>query len=384
MYKKIHWLVCAISLCSFTTTGKDTKLAVLENEIDAMANELIKANGPGCSVGIIKNNQFLFKKSYGLANIEHQVPLSSTSVFRMASVSKQFTGFAVLLLADQGKINLDDDIREHLPDLSDYGVSVTINSMLGHVSGMGDYDDMLKLLPKPLLSASGVTFRLGDQDYLSNEEFYDVIKSLPLAHQPNSKQKYSNFAYYLLSELVARVSGLSMRAFSTKYIFEPLGMHNTFFADDMREIIPNRAEGYQTFKTGGLKRYETNIFVVGDGGLFTSLEDMLLWDNHFYTSILGENPKKMMHQFNTPNSEYSYENDGVTFYANGQYIEPNYTLHSGDWLGTSTSYIRRPKEKTAFLSLCNSSSLNADNFTHEIPKILTKLKLWDVTNPEVY
>ncbi len=384
MYKKIHWLVCAISLCSFTTTGKDTKLAVLENEIDAMANELIKANGPGCSVGIIKNNQFLFKKSYGLANIEHQVPLSSTSVFRMASVSKQFTGFAVLLLADQGKINLDDDIREHLPDLNDYGVSVTINSMLGHVSGMGDYDDMLKLLPKPLLSASGVTFRLGDQDYLSNEEFYDVIKSLPLAHQPNSKQKYSNFAYYLLSELVARVSGLSMRAFSTKYIFEPLGMHNTFFADDMREIIPNRAEGYQTFKTGGLKRYETNIFVVGDGGLFTTLEDMLLWDNHFYTSILGENPKKMMHQFNTPNSEYSYENDGVTFYANGQYIEPNYTLHSGDWLGTSTSYIRRPKEKIAFLSMCNSSSLNADNFTHEIPKILTKLKLWDVTNPEVY
>jgi CubicO group peptidase (beta-lactamase class C family) len=302
----------------------------------------------------------------------------------MASVSKQFTGFAVLLLAEKGEINLDDDIRKHLTELKDYGVKVTINSMLGHVSGMADYDTLKSLLPKPLLSTAGGPFRFGDEDYLTKEEYYDVIKSLPLEHQPDTQQAYSNFAYFLLSELVANVSGMSMREYTTKYIFEPLGMHSTFFADDMREIVPNRAEGYRTFKDNGLKRYETNIFVVGDGGLYTTLEDMLIWDNHFYTPKLGDAPNKIMTQFNTPNSQHSYESNGITFYANGQYIEPNYTLHNGGWMGTSTSYIRRPKEQVAFVGMCNSSSLDANVFTYEIPKILTKLKIWDVTDPAIF
>ncbi|GLX76708.1 serine hydrolase [Thalassotalea insulae] len=384
MYKSIQGIAGVILLFSFAVMGSETQLTLLEKEIDRIAAESIPAYGPGCSVGIIKNQQFLFKKSYGLANIEHQVPLSSISVFRMASVSKQFTGFAVLLLAEKREINLDDDIRKHLTDLKDYGVKVTINSMLGHVSGMADYDTLKSLLPKPLLSAAGGPFRLGDEDYLTKEEYYDVIKSLPLEHQPDTQQAYSNFAYFLLAELVAKVSGMSMREYTTKYIFEPLGMHNTFFADDMREIVPNRAEGYRTFKDNGLKRYETNIFVVGDGGLYTTLEDMLIWDNHFYTPKLGDAPNKLMAQFNTPNSQHSYENNGITFYANGQYIEPNYTLHNGGWMGTSTSYIRRPKEQVAFVSMCNSSSLDANVFTYEIPKILTKLKIWDVTDPAIF
>ncbi|OKY25789.1 hypothetical protein [Thalassotalea sp. PP2-459] len=111
---------------------------------------------------------------------------------------------------------------------------------------------------------------------------------------------------------------------------------------------------------------------------------MLIWDNHFYTPKLGDAPNKLMAQFNTPNSQHSFENNGITFYANGQYIEPNYTLHNGGWMGTSTSYIRRPKEQVAFVGMCNSSSLDANVFTYEIPKILTKLKIWDVTDPAIF
>ena len=221
-------------------------------------------------------------------------------------------------------------------------------------------------------------------NHLTKEEYYDIIKSLPLEHQPNTQQAYSNFAYFLLSELVARVSGMSMREFTTKYMFEPLGMKSTFFADDMREIVPNRAEGYRIFKEGGLKRYETNIFVVGDGGLYTTLEDMLIWDNHFYAPKLGKEPKRLMVQFNTPNIQHTAENNGISFYANGQYIEPKYTFHNGGWMGTSTSYIRRPNEKTAFVAMCNSSSLDANIFTYEAPKILTKLKIWGVTDPDIF
>ena len=384
MFSKNIALATVLWAAIGSVNADDSALVLLEKEVDKIAQANIEEGGPGCTFGVVRDNKFMFQKSYGLANIEHQAPISSKSVFRMASVSKQFTGFAVLLLAEQGKIDLNDDIREHLPDLKDYGVKVTINSMLGHFSGMGDYDTLQTLLPTPLLSSAGGTFRLGDEDYLTNEEYYDVIKSLPLEHQPDTKQGYSNFAYFLLAELVARVTGTSLREFSTKYMFEPLGMHSTFFADDMREIVPNRAAGYRTFAEGGLKGYETNIFVVGDGGLYTTLEDMLIWDNHFYAPKLGKEPEKLMAQFNTPNSQHTYDNNGISFYANGQYIEPNYTFHNGGWMGTNTSYIRRPEEKTSFIGMCNSSSIDADIFTYEVPKILTKLKIWDVTDPAIF
>ena len=377
--------LCAVLLAlSSLSVAKQSQLEALEAELDNIAQANISISGPGCTFGVIRDKKFLIKKSYGMASVEHQAPLSSNSVFSMASVSKQFTGFAVLLLADQGKIDLNDDIRRHLPDLADYGAKVTISSMLGHFSGMADYDTLKKLLLKPLLSSAGGPFRLGDEDYLTNEEYYDVIRSLPLEYQPDTKQAYSNFAYYLLSELVASVSGMSMREFTTKYMFEPLGMKSTFFADDMREIVPNRAEGYRTFEEGGLKRYETNIFVLGDGGLYTTLEDMLIWDNHFYAPILGKDPKILMLKFNTPNSQHTAENNGISFYANGQYMEPKYTFHNGGWMGTSTSYIRRPEEQTSFVGMCNSSSIYANIFTYEVPKILTQLKMWGVTDPELF
>ncbi|WP_440053314.1 serine hydrolase domain-containing protein [Pseudoalteromonas sp. T1lg65] len=380
----IKWIsITALLLFPHASPAKKPALAALEAELDKIALKKIPVAGPGCTVGVIRDRQLLIQKSYGLANIEHQVPLNSKSVFRMASVSKQFTGFAVLLLADQGKLNLDDDIRQYLPDLHDYGVKVTINAMLGHTSGMADFDTLQQLLPKPLLSSAGGKFRLGDEDYLTNEEFYNVIKSLPLAHRPNTKQAYSNFAYFLLAELVTRVSGKSMREFTTQFMFKPLGMQSTFFADDMREIVPNRAYGYRTFEDG-LKHYETNIFVVGDGGLYTTLEDMLIWDNHFYAPKLGKDPQKLMEQFNTPNSQFTAENNGISYYANGQYIEPDYTFHNGGWMGTSTSYIRRPAEQTSFVGMCNSSSIDPDIFTYELPKILSKLKIWDVTDPAIF
>ena len=151
-----------------------------EKRVDNIFQDKFPADSPGCSVGVFKDQSILFEKSYGLANLEHNVPLSAKSVHRLASVSKQFTAFSVLLLADEGKIDLEDDIRIYLPDLHDYGTKVSINSMLGHFSGMADYRDFEKLLPKPLLSSAGGPFRLGNQDYLTNNEYYDVIKTLPL------------------------------------------------------------------------------------------------------------------------------------------------------------------------------------------------------------
>jgi CubicO group peptidase (beta-lactamase class C family) len=123
---------------------------------------------------------------------------------------------------------------------------------------------------------------------------------------------------------------------------------------------------------------------VGGCGLYTTLEDMLIWDNHLYAPTLDKEPKKLMAQFNTPNSQYTDENNGIFFYANGQYTEPNYTLHNGGWLGFNTSYIRRPDEQTAFVGMCNSSLIDANIFTYEVLKTLTKLKIWGVSAPAIF
>ena len=205
--------------------------------MDAIAEKSISPDEPGCSIGIIQNKEFIFKKSYGLANIEHQIPLSSQSVFRMASVSKQFTAFAVLLLADDGAIALTDDIRQHLPELKEYGKKISINSILGHFSGLGDFEDLLNKLRDSSLSG----FFIGSEQFVSNAEYYSVIKDFPLVHEPDTTMEYSNHGYIILAKLVEQISGLTIREFTNKRIFAPLGMNHTFFSDSAEEIIPNRA-----------------------------------------------------------------------------------------------------------------------------------------------
>ena len=185
-------LITTLLLTSISLQASEISESVkqtIENKIDAMVAEQITDDTPGCSIGLMNKQELIFTKSYGLANLEQNTKLTSQSIHRIASVSKQFTAFAVLLLADEGKISLDDDIRTHLPDLYDYKTKVTINAMLGHASGMGDYRDLDKLLPTPLKSVAGGKFRLGDEDYLTINEYYDVIKSLPLVQptKPSTK-----------------------------------------------------------------------------------------------------------------------------------------------------------------------------------------------------
>ncbi|EAQ98146.1 serine hydrolase domain-containing protein [Congregibacter litoralis] len=336
-------------------------------DIDAIFSG-IPDDGPGCSVGVAQDGEWLLKTGYGLANMELAVPLDGSHVHRMASVSKQFTAMAVLLLADEGKIDLDADVRDYLPRLKPYGARVTINAMLGHVSGMGDYDLVAGSYEGPkadnaidLRSAAGGEFRLGNEDYLTIEEFYAVVEQLPLAQSPEQGFLYSNIAYVILAMLVEDVSGESLRDYAERRIFAPLGMHNSFFSDDPVEIVYQRADGYKKNDEGLYVNDMTNLFWVGDGGLHTNLDDMLIWDSHFYAPKLGRDPAKLMALMNTPNSEH--RSDGRR-YANGQNIrgsgKDRIFEHSGGWLGTSTYYARLPGRHLALAMMCNDASLDTD------------------------
>ncbi|MCJ8321889.1 MAG: beta-lactamase family protein [Colwellia sp.] len=344
------------------------------DSIDKIFSSIEQQNSPGCNVGLIKEGSFIHKTGYGLANLELNVPLDGMQVHRMASVSKQFTAMAVLLLAEEGVIDLDANISTYLKELNDYGEIVTVRSMLGHYSGMGDYDLIAGSYEGKkakggidLKSVAGNDFRLGNEDYLTIKEFYDVVKTVPLALKPEQKLQYSNLAYFLLSMLVEEVSGKSLRDYADEKIFKPLDMTNTFFSDNPVEIVKNRATGYKKNKEGNYITDMTNLFWVGDGGLHTNLDDLLKWDQNFYTPKVGKEPIKLMELMNKQNSSYEISSK---VYANGQFVgetlgRKSYA-HGGGWLGASTYYIRFPEEKFSLVMLCNDVSLKAGTIRKKI------------------
>ncbi|MFV8816422.1 serine hydrolase domain-containing protein [Haliea sp. E17] len=336
-------------------------------QLDAIF-ETIPPDAPGCNVGVVERGVLVHKKGYGLANIELDVPLTGNEMHRMASVSKQFTAMAVLLLVQDGEIDLDADIHRYLPELPDYGSKVTVNAMLGHFSGMGDYDLIGSSYEGPrsrkavdLRSAAGGEFRLGNEDYLTISEFYDVVKTVPLALKPERKFRYSNLAYFLLSMLVEEVSGESLRAFADRRIFKPLGMHSTFFSDQPTEIVKHRAYGYKRNRDGVYVNDMTNLFWVGDGGLHTNLDDMLKWDQNFYHPQVGSKPAELIAMMNQPNSDHRA---GKWRYANGQFVGESRGLtaysHDGGWLGTSTFYRRYPAAETSLIVMCNDAGADSE------------------------
>ena len=296
----------------------------------------------------------------------------------MGSVSKQFTAAAVLLLAEEGRIDLAEDIHAYLPELPEYGAPVTVNAMLGHFSGMGDYDLIAGSYEGPmaddaidLRSAAGGPFRLGNEDYLTIDEFYDVVQRVPLASEPETAFRYSNLAYFILSMLVERVSGETLRDYAQHRLFEPLGMTHTFFSDDPVEIVRNRAYGYKLDENGRYITDMTNLFWVGDGGLHTNLSDLLLWDRQFYAPTLGANPNAFLALMNEPNSDFDARG---ARYANGQFVGEQQGVqgfwHAGGWLGTSTYYGRFPSRNTSIAMMCNDASLNTESLIERLLHIV--------------
>lgn len=363
--------------CSFAST---LDISALNKTL----SDLIPAQEPGCSIGVYEKGRALIKKGFGLANTELNVPMSDNNVHRMASVSKQFVAMAVHLLADQGKINLKDDIKAYVSGLPDYGKRVSIESIIGHVAGMGDYDMISSfgapdgyVAPKGALNlkaVSGHPFRIGNEDYLSVAEFHALVKTLPLELEPNTEWRYSNMGYVMLAILVEEVSGLTLREFSDKHIFTPLGMSNTFFSDHPNEIVKNRAYGYVKNDNGEYENNMTNLFWVGDGGLHTTISDMQKWDAQFYNPKLGNNPKALMQTFMLANSSLKVNpSDGADkLYANGQVISnTDYgfrAAHSGGWLGAYIMYRRYPEKQFMNLVMCSNVSIDSTQIADAIDK----------------
>jgi len=342
----------------------------LNDEIDAVFSAIDTTNEPGCAAGVIHNGEYIHKAGYGLANLEYGIPLTSQSVFRMGSISKQFTAMSIAILAERGDLDLDADVHKYLPELIDYGHEVTIRQMVHHIAGMGDYDHEV------LKKADGSAFRFGNEDYWTNEEFYQKVTQAGLIHEPGSRYEYSNLAYFLLSHVVESVSGKTLRQFAATEIFGRLGMDNSFFNDNVNQPVQNRADGYRMMDDGGWEIYMTNNSWVGDGGVYTNLDDFLQWDRNFYDNKLGKGGESLIKLVTTPHPdtiEYTEEGPHNVNYAFGLRVDEvngEYMIgHSGSWVAFTTFYNRYPELHLSVVVFCNSSKAYASELGEKVGEL---------------
>ena len=344
--------------------------AELSRSIDALFSGLDAANEPGCVVGVIHEGEYIHERGYGLANLEYRVPLTSASVFRIGSVSKQFTAMAIAILAERGELDLDADVHTYLPDLMDYGREVTIRQMIHHISGMGDYDH------EAFTKADGTPFRFGNEDYSTIDEFYAMAAKAGLVFEPGTRYQYSNLAYFLLAHVVERVSGRTLSAFADEEIFGRLGMDHSLFNDNVDQVIPNRAYGYRKVDDGTWEVFMTNLDYVGDGGVFTSLDDFVRWDRNFYDNRLGEGRQSLIDTVQTPHpGTIEYLDDGPrnVNYAWGMRVSETDGVvrigHTGGWVAFGSLYYRYPELDLSVVVFCNSTEVSAARLGGEIGKL---------------
>src|SRR3984885_15114751 len=261
-------------LVQFTAVAGD----ISPQRVDQIFSLYDKAGSPGCSLGVIREGDFIYRKAYGSANLELGVPLSAQSVFYMGSVSKQFTAAAVELAAEQGFLSLDDDVRKYVPELPDYGHVITLRQMLHHTSGFRDFLGLIYLSGRDV------------SDLNSQDEILKIVaRQRGLNNIPGDEWVYSNTNYFLLGVVVKRATKKSLAEFANQNIFQPLGMSHTRFYDDHTVVVPGRVAAYDSVAQGGfLVDWSTTYDIVGGGGLMSTVDDLLLWDRNFYANRLGK------------------------------------------------------------------------------------------------
>lgn len=356
-------LVLFIVLASAGLLAAQSPLEV-ERRVAEVFAAYNRVDSPGCAVGVTRDGWLVFARGYGMANLEHGVPIGASSVFHMASISKQFAAFAIVMLAKEGRLSLDDDIRVHLPEMHDFGERITIRHLIHHTSGIRDQWN--------LLSLGG--WRGGD--IKTQQDVLDLaFAQRELNFAPGSEHLYSNTGYTLLAEIVRRVSGMNLREYSEAEIFAPLGMKNTHFHDDYNRIVPNRTHGYT--RSGGRFRISNPAFsLMGATSLFTTVEDMAKWEwNLINMKVGGPAAVEQMYERGTLN--------------NGRRISYAFALthgtlrglatagHGGSDAGYRTQFLRFPEQKLSVSVLCNLASASPAALARDVAAIF----LEDVLQP---
>jgi CubicO group peptidase (beta-lactamase class C family) len=315
-----------------------------EKQIDQLFTEWNNLQSPGAAVAVAKEGRIIFQKGYGSAELEYNIPITPGTVFHIASVSKQFTAFAILLLEKEGKLSINDDIRKYIPEVPDFGRVITLNHLLHHTSGLRDQEELLAM----------AGWRLDDN--ITTEQILRLVsRQKELNFDPGDRMLYCNTGFTLLAEVVARVSGMSFAEFTHTHIFEPLKMTHTLFYDNCEMLVRNRAYSFYA-DTSGYKKRNLNYSTVGATSLFTTAPDLCLWSMNFEHPVVGKEIIKRM-------AERGILNNGDTIdYAMGQstgtYKGLKFFAHGGSDAGYRATLLRIPGEHFSVNVLSNLASFN--------------------------
>ena len=325
---------------------------------------------PGGVVGIFMDGRIIYSKGYGVANLDYDIPITPQSVLRIGSISKQFVAMCIAILAEQGKLSFDDDIRTYLPEMPDYGNQITIRHLLHHTSGIREYLALVNLIGKPEGSVFGYTTR----------ELVELLsRQQKLNFEPGSQFSYTNSGYFLLAEIVTRVSGMKASAFAQENIFEPLSMTQTRFYDDPNAIIRNQAFGYSPKRDGGYRLDILRSDVIGDLGVITTVEDFLHWDNNFYENKLGARTKDLITMMFTRGRT---SNEEELSYALGLEFDSYRGLktmgHGGSAVGYVAEFLQFPEQRFSVVILSNLSSFRPGRLARQVADLYLADQLSEV------
>jgi CubicO group peptidase (beta-lactamase class C family) len=363
-------LKAAFFILLSTTLVAQNKLDSLSQKMDAIFWRYNRSNGPGCAVGIIHNGDLIFKKGYGMANLEYDIPITPTTVFDIASVSKQFAGMAISTLIQEGKIKLDDDVRKYLPDVPKFNKTITIRHLVHHISGLRDWPEAL--------NSAGWRW----DEVFSFEDIMRMVKhQKDLDFVPGERYSYSNTGYNLLAAIVEKVSGKSFGNWTDERIFKPLQMNASRFQDDYTRLIKNLAYSYSPAGNEFVKSPGA-LTAYGSSSLFTTVEDLSKWIVNFDKQIALKNPvyTTMLTEGILNNGEKVYYGYGL---ATGTDRGLKTVSHTGGWAGYRTIITNYPDEKISIIILSNASDFNVRQYSSEVAGIFLKDKFKSASKPVV-
>jgi CubicO group peptidase (beta-lactamase class C family) len=326
--------------------------------VDRIFAEWDRPDSPGCALGVVQGGRLVYERGYGMANLDYDIPNGPAMVYYIGSDSKQFTAAAVALLALRGRISLDDDVRKYFPELPDYGTPVRIRHLVHHTSGLRDIYTLMSLRGDRL------------EDVFPDSQALPLIaRQRGLAFAPGSAYSYSNSGYFLLAQLVKRVTGRPLREFADSALFQPLGMTSTHFHDDPGHVMKHRAMSYEPDGRGGFViSYLQNFDKVGAGGLYSTVRDLQRWDENYYTQQVGGAAlQALIHTrgvlTNGDTLPYAFGNN-VTIHRGLRTVE-----HGGSMMGYKAYIARYPDERFTVLTTCNLGSINPGPLAHAVAEV---------------
>jgi Beta-lactamase class C and other penicillin binding proteins len=388
--KKLLAIILSLSLAAASALGqtKNVKTAEKSSTAQASAATVEKNAGeraaqvdalmaqwkesPGAAVLVVQDGRILLSKGYGLSNVETKEPIRPDTVFDLASVSKQFTAMAILMLAERGKLSLDDPLSKFFPEFPPYAQKITVRHILNHTSGLPDY--------MQIFTAAGKI----DKDWKSGgfePTSADTVKLLAeqkeLRFAPGEKWEYSNSGYVVLGQIAGKAAGQPLPQFLKENVFQKLGMKNTLVSDESKPKIKNRAISYgmEAGKYANADYTPLNL-IYGDGNVNTTIEDMFLWDQALYTEKLVK-AATLKQAFTVGKLTSGKETEYGFGWFVGQYGGLEIVAHSGGWAGFRTDITRFPQEKFTVVVLSNLGNFRPGAISRKIAAIYLgdKLKL---------